>query len=120
MEPFRKDQNTQSDQSTFIPPPNSQSRSGRVTRLENASPSGAAADAGARDEASPQSAPAEGSSPAVATSSQLQTSAVYTPPVAVREVRPAVPLGLLGVISSEQAVEVLVNIDAGAESLRRG
>jgi TonB family protein len=111
VQPFRKDQNTQSNQSTYIPPQNEEPRSGRVTRLENATQTSAAAGAGAGSGTSPQSAPAESSSPAGPTSSPLQTSAAYSPPVAVREVRPSVPLGLLGVISSEQAVEVLVNID---------
>ena len=107
VEPFQKAQNKES---TFIPPPNYGSRSGRVTRIEDTSRSGAARGAETSQAPSPQSIGGQ-SSPAQGSSLQAQNGSAYTPPVAVREVRPAVPLGLLGLISSEQSVEVLVNID---------
>jgi TonB family protein len=112
VQPFRTAQNTQLDQSTFIPPPNDGSHTARITRLENTAPAGAAGNAVPSHEPSSQSAPLNEPSLVQQTSSQAQSGAVYTPPVTVREVRPTVPIGLLGLINKEQSVEVLVNIDA--------
>lgn len=55
------------------------------------------------------------SSPPIATQSpgiETRRASVYTPPVAVREARPVVPPGVHGLITTEQLIEVRVDIDS--------
>jgi TonB family protein len=110
LQPTQKSQNTNATSSTYIPPFKTDAASLQTTRVESTERPAIAAGEANGDQARPNSALTQTSAVPGNLRSQTRPASNFTPPVVIREVQPTVPLGLAGVINSEQAVDIQVYV----------